>query len=660
MKGFFAAKALLRAFSRRKGVPDFKVDPTATPHYDPNTHTVTCKGTPCGDCSEEALINFRAALDHELSESQVTEWPQELNRRYGRVNEVPKGLGDICNGIGDVKVDNWIGGQYPGTELNIWKAIRMDFDRFTAFNKAEPIDPTNPMNRVKIAAVACRYVGDQAVTVDEVKLQVPQLADMIEELRSELENPEWDGTVGELVDQAERIREIVLDHEPPAPEGEGEDGESEGEGEEGEGESGDSDGDDSDSGTEGSNDSDEADDSEADGEGSSQDDTEGDEEIADGEDSSQDSTEGEEEDDESDSEADGSDDSDDSEADDEGDDDPDASDDSDELPEADFDWNMEENMLGEWSDETSANGNQWLVNDSNDEIVDEANIKPKTLPDWEADTVKDWTRKGSALAIKIKRALETATLLYRRNRDYGGIDPRNIHRVAAGLPRGMRKRLPQQANDTAIVLGLDASASMHKNHRVSLCRSLMFIWNDALHRLNIPLMVYSWATGRQSTDGAETYDVDTSTWSVNLSRCHGLLIEVLKDFDTNGGSPDCLNRLNAYRTANSTPTAEGLAFGLEKLIDRPERKKILFFLTDGLPDGDQRSGACWDMTSHVALIKATLAEAKRLGILVVVLGMDCEDEAGIFGDHWLRVHSEQSFVNVTSTKLVKLLLAFNP
>jgi hypothetical protein len=627
--GFFAAKALLRAFAHKKGVPDFKVDPSQTPHYDPNTHTVTCAGVPTGDVSPDALTNFRAALDHELSESQVTEWPQEVFRRYGAKGNEPKGLGELCNGIGDVKVDQWIAGQYPGTELNIYRAIKIDMEKFGIFNAIEPIDPSNPANRIKVIAVAARYIGDGACTVEEYTAMVPQMLPVIEKCRAELEAMEWDGDVGQLVDQAERLHALCMEDLPPEP-GEGE-GDDEGEGE-GEGESGDSEG--------------------TEGDDSSQKSTGGGEDFADGDDSSQSPTEGGEEEESEEENTEGEGDGDEPE---DGDDTEGEGDEPEPQPEADFDWDIGQNMMDRWADAV-ASGSNWVVGDgTNDEVLEEKDVVPAPYTRVGTSEQRVHERLGAALAIRVKRALETSTLRFRGNRDRGQIDPRNLYKVAAGLPNGFRKRLPTEANDTAVMLGIDASASMHNDYRFPLTRKMMFVWNVALDRLKVPLMVYQWSTGFSGVPNVSGYDPKTNRWTNFVSRHYGLDIRVLKEFDSPGNHPDTLNRLNTYATLNSTPTAEGLAFGLTRLSQRHERKKILFFLTDGMPDSCQKTGGRKGVETHAEAIQENLREAKRQGILVVVLGMDCDDVYGYFGDCWLRVTSAKDFVNVTSQKLVRII-----
>ena len=623
--GFFAAKALLKAFSTKKGVPKFLVDPKVTPHYDPNTHTVVCQGVPRGEMSPEALVNFRAALDHELSESQVTTWPFELRRRYPKGGQ-PKGLGLLCNGIGDVKVDAWIGSQYPGTELNIYKAIRIDVVAFSKAQQQEPMDPSNSQNRVLMAAMACRYVGDKATTIDELKARLPHLAPLLEAIRHEVEHLEWDGTVGALVDQAERLHTICMDGvecgpEPKRPGRKGGQGGTEGEGE---------------------------------GAGS----TEGDEDGTGGEGTSTGSGDNEEDSDET-SDPLGSDDSkDDSETDDgeaEGDEgtgeDSESQADADTEVEADIEWDIQQKLLDRFNDELSdPKGSNYIVNDSKDEILEESKVSVNGtayLDQLEQlDCYKEYAKYGGALAIRIKQALFTATRKFRLNREKGSIDPRAIHKIAAALPNGFRRKLHTEANDTVIMLGIDASSSMWGG-RSELARDLSFIWNDACRRLKVPIAIYDWATNGRI--GMQAYDEVTG--KMLYSRASGLLIRVLKDFESSYTHRSVLNRMASIGGSGSTPTGEGLAFGCERIAARPERKKILFFITDGCPDYGN---------GHHRYIVDVMEEAKRRGVLVIVLGMDAFDVHGLFGTAWHQVPTASDFIRVTTASLVKVIRNWRP
>jgi cobalamin biosynthesis protein CobT len=475
---------------------------------------------------------------------------------------------------------------------------------------------------------------------------VPQMTPVLEKCRTELGNMEWDGTVGQLVDQAERI--LALCMEP------GDEGEGEGEGDEGDGEG----------------EGDEGDSEDTEGDDSSQSDTEGGEDFTDGDGSSQKPTEGEDSEEEPEGDPDSTegegeegDEEDDTEGDGDGDEPEDGEDTEGEgkepepEPEADFDWDIGDNMMQRWSDDVmSSGGNNWVIGDhSADEILEEGQVFPEPYTHIAHHELREFEKLGAALAIRVKRALETNTLRFRGNRDRGQVDPRNVYKVAAGLPNGFRKRLPTEANDTAIMLGIDASASMHNDNRFPLTRKLMFIWNAATGKLKIPLGVYQWSTGFSGVPRVSGYDPKTNRWTNFVSRHYGLDIRMLKEFDTPGNHPDTLGRLNSYRTHNSTPTAEGLAFGCDRLAKRHERKKILFFLTDGMPDACQRQGGQPGIEVHVEQIQKTLQEAKRQGILVVVLGIDCDDTYGYFKDQWLRASSARDFVNITSQKLVKII-----
>ena len=633
--GFFAAKALLRAFSTEKGVPSFHVDPTVIPHYDPSTHTIVCKGTPRGDLSDEALTAFRAALDHELAESQITTWHLELARRYPGASD-PKDLHLVCNGIGDIKVDDWIGSKYPGTELNIYKAVRHDYECFTERQATEPLNMDNPWNRILVTAVTCRYMGDGVCTIDDFVSRAPHLTPLLEKIRHEVENLQWNGPVEALVDQAERLYELaggvsatrkemhdtlqkVL--EKIVSEGSGSGGSgvgtAPGDGECPKGSEG------SEGSTEGSGESDEPTPSTAPVE------EEGDAESPDC------STSSGEENSDNDSEATGQ---------------------ADTSPthtydEADIEWDVQQKLLDRFNDELGdPHGSNFIVNTTDDIVKEEASLR--VGPGWldmleSLPCYDEFPRLGGALAVRMKQALAVPTRRYLVNREQGSINPRTIYRVAAGLPRGFRKKLPVEAVDTCIMLGIDASSSM-RGGRQELARDLAFIWNDACRRLKVPLFVYDWSTN-PGAYGQQSYD---SGGQAIYARVSGLVIRVLKDWHSNPTSRRTLNNMaSSGIVMGSTPTGESLAFGCERLAKRRETKKILFFLTDGIPDYGK---------GHCKYIVDVMTEAKRRGLIVCALGMDAQDQRNVFAGHWFHVHTASDFIRVTTKTLVNVIRNWRP
>jgi nitric oxide reductase activation protein len=160
------------------------------------------------------------------------------------------------------------------------------------------------------------------------------------------------------------------------------------------------------------------------------------------------------------------------------------------------------------------------------------------------------------------------------------------------------------------------------------------------------LLVYDWATGDRSLPNS--YD---ENGKYTLSRRASLRIRVLKDFQSSYVSRRTLNNLAASGGGGSTPTGEGLAFGCERIAARPEFKKILFLLTDGVPDYG---------TGHHEYITDVLGEAKRQGLIVCVLGMDAYDTRGVFGEHWFHVHTASDFIRITTGTLVNVIRNWRP
>ena len=73
------------------------------------------------------------------------------------------------------------------------------------------------------------------------------------------------------------------------------------------------------------------------------------------------------------------------------------------------------------------------------------------------------------------------------------------------------------------------------------------------------------------------------------------------------------SRMANLKATGCTPMADGIEFGLMQLSKRNETHRILFVITDGLPDG-----------GHREIMKGQFRRAAEAGILVVGVGLGHE------------------------------------
>ena len=91
-------------------------------------------------------------------------------------------------------------------------------------------------------------------------------------------------------------------------------------------------------------------------------------------------------------------------------------------------------------------------------------------------------------------------------------------------------------------------------------------------------------------------------------RTDGVDIDVFKSFDERFKSTT--KRLGSLRCSGGTPMADGIEYGLRALSTRREGYRVMFVLTDGVPDG-----------GHAEVMRSQFRRAAEAGIVIVGVGL---------------------------------------
>lgn len=250
----------------------------------------------------------------------------------------------------------------------------------------------------------------------------------------------------------------------------------------------------------------------------------------------------------------------------------------------------------------------------------------------------DWYRRESQeMVVRLRQALTVNLPLPRRRQTVGRVDRRDIARLVTRHRDVFTRRVHQEAMSTAAMLGWDESNSM-SGTRIQQVLQLAHIWNRALGGLRIPTGMYGW-----TTQGAPLRN-----WSVY--RQEALRIRMYRDFSEPWDDPKVLKRLSMIDTQDGTPTGEALLFGVERLLQRPERRKVLFFMTDGEPDLAFHGRS---EQVHHDFIRSVLQYARGAGVEVIGLGIlaDLSD----FFERWVRIESADDILGKTTDELIHTL-----
>ena len=242
---------------------------------------------------------------------------------------------------------------------------------------------------------------------------------------------------------------------------------------------------------------------------------------------------------------------------------------------------------------------------------------PDPSYDWRGK-IKDLRPQVSGL---LRRLVHTLTgrreKRWLRERSRGRLDPGALHKLATERTgRIFRRRTETEDGPTACTLLLDLSSSM-AGEQIRICRRLGLIFGQTLSQLSFPTEIIGFSTVDRDLRAEVIRETGQSREELakRYSRMVPLYHAILKHF----GEPW---RRGAARMGNAhtrvlTPMGESLLFAGKRLARRPEKRKVLFCLTDGKPvvgawnEGMTQAHAC----EVVELLSDAGIEPVGIGIL---------------------------------------------
>ncbi len=219
-----------------------------------------------------------------------------------------------------------------------------------------------------------------------------------------------------------------------------------------------------------------------------------------------------------------------------------------------------------------------------------------------ADRVLEATR---ALKRRVLNLLEGIDRDKRINTTSGQrLDMTKLHRTATGSIRVFQKRIEGQKMNTAVQVLIDRSYSMNQEKRLETAVDAAMAMGFTLEHVK----------SMKSSIAAFPYVVEQDG--------HGL--GILSEFGER--LAQVTGKFAAVRPCGFTPMAEALLGCGLRLASRKEDRKILFVLTDGMPeDGIHPESIC------IANTKQVLKQLAQAGIEVMAIGINI-DVSSIFSE----------------------------
>ena len=239
--------------------------------------------------------------------------------------------------------------------------------------------------------------------------------------------------------------------------------------------------------------------------------------------------------------------------------------------------------------------------------------------------------------------------LWLGDRTRGSLDPRSLHRlITCSSNRIFRKRIETEGKNTACTLLLDISSSM-SGKSIDLCRQLGLVFAESLSVLGFPTEIIGFSTLDMDlrVDVARETGVSEEELAKRFARFVPVYHAVYKQF--NEPWRKVAGRFGSVATRSLTPLGESLLFAGKRLASRPEKRKVLFCLTDGKP-----VVGAWDEQVTFEHACEAVKKLQRAGIEPVGIGILEESVRHIFPSNAV-IHQLDDLPRSFLTQLCKVL-----
>lgn len=230
----------------------------------------------------------------------------------------------------------------------------------------------------------------------------------------------------------------------------------------------------------------------------------------------------------------------------------------------------------------------------------------------------------------------------------GKVNPQSVYRVVLGTGKDVfRNKVISPAFDTVVSLYIDHSNSMYPSS-IDLAAMAALIFGEALSDINLPFEIAGYSTGEYH-EGQRIYDAASPEERQLYTRWGRLWIGVYKKFDEQWASSRhrCLqmSRNGKYNTYDG----ETMRIATQRLLARPEKRKILFVFSDGFPCPNVQKF----IGEHTAYLKTVAKEIERV-VEVFAIGV-CSDAVQDFWSNRVVIHNIRDLPTVMLTELDRLI-----
>jgi hypothetical protein len=288
---------------------------------------------------------------------------------------------------------------------------------------------------------------------------------------------------------------------------------------------------------------------------------------------------------------------------------------------------------------------------------------------------------ADSLVFAFEAALRaTDTVRFTGGHDEGIVDPEALGDFAAGVAPADQiymQYVDEDGADVAVAVLCDCSGSMH-GRKAALCRRTAIAMHLALSRVQIAHEItgfttiqsstartHAWARGkaseydqnftrmREALVEAQKNGTDVSRFSREMHGHHDdptrsqLMAPIHAIFKSFGeGDPQGLMEIGGY---DQNLDGEGVLWQAQRLAQRPEKRRVMFVLSDGCPVGSR------DNAQGARYLKESIDRVVASGIEIYGLGMESRFVENYYPVHWV-CNDISDLISVAMEGLTDVLL----
>jgi hypothetical protein len=239
---------------------------------------------------------------------------------------------------------------------------------------------------------------------------------------------------------------------------------------------------------------------------------------------------------------------------------------------------------------------------------------------------------------------------WNRNLRSGKLDYKSLYRLTEMIDTDIWKEHQQgQVFDTAVTIMIDGSGSMSSfwNETKVLVKNIA---NMLKGKADLEVLIQD-TNGRCNDDSKSSEEV-YRRYGKGYNRYQPCIVRVLKGFDD---GLECLSSIDNFSTKDNAVENEALRVAVNRIMQRPNKRKIVFSVTDGYPRSDYEHD---DTSALLRDLREVIQEVMtKTDIELIALGIGSEGSSAVkeYYPEWVEVNGMQDLAKKGMTKLAKIL-----